>query len=134
MRVVVAGSRDLLSPSLVDVAVEALGVRITLVMSGACPTGADAFGEAWALRHRVPVARYPPDWNRFGASAGPRRNAAMAEACDAAVVVLWETGSRGSENMIECMARHPAKPCRVVRVPRVQGVRELTTPKAPHPR
>lgn len=118
MRVVIAGSRDLNDEALVNDAIANSKFTITTVISGKCPTGADAFGEAYAAKHGIPIEPYPADWAKHGKAAGPLRNRAMAEACDAAIVVLWETGSRGSESMIECMKIHPAKPCFVVRVKR----------------
>ena len=118
MRVVIAGSRDLNDEALVNDAIAASGFTITTVISGKCPTGADAFGEAYAAKNGIPLEAYPADWAKHGKATGPLRNRAMAEACDAAIVVLWESGSRGSESMIECMKRYKDKPCFIVRFKR----------------
>jgi hypothetical protein len=85
-RVIVTGSRALRSPAPVFTALTALwreaGQPIRVV-HGACPTGADAFAEQWAVEHAlfgIEVERWPADWRSYGRSAGPRRNLAMVKA------------------------------------------------------
>ncbi len=48
------------------------------IVSGAAQ-GADSLGERYALIHNIPCVRFPADWERFGRSAGPRRNSQMIE-------------------------------------------------------
>ena len=105
MRVVVAGSRTIEDPRLVDQAMRESGFIVTEVVSGAA-RGVDQLGEAWAARHGVPVVRFPADWRRFGRSAGPRRNRAMLAYAGAApeggaLVAVWDGISRGTHNTIE---------------------------------
>jgi len=113
MKVVIAGSRDLTNYEWVEEAIKNSGYDISEVVSGRCPTGADLFGEQWAEKHNIPVKTFPADWTKYGKSAGPLRNKQMAEYCDAAIVVMWSGGSRGSQNMIDQMAEFPLKPCYV---------------------
>jgi hypothetical protein len=40
--------------------------------------GADEIAYWWAVTNNVPVKDFPPDWNKFGPPAGPRRNSQMA--------------------------------------------------------
>lgn len=61
-----------------------LSVPITEVVSGGA-TGADAGGEAWARRQRLPLTVFRADWDRFGKAAGPTRNQAMAEYAEACI-------------------------------------------------
>jgi hypothetical protein len=117
VRVVVAGSRDLFDYALVERAIKESGFKPTEVLSGGA-SGVDALGERWAAAHHIPVVQFPANWAAHGLAAGPLRNAQMAEACDAAIVVMWRTGSRGSEDMVRQMAKFPSKPVHVVRVPR----------------
>lgn len=55
-----------------------LPLRIVEVVSGGAP-GADTEGAKWAESHDIPVKVFKADWDRYGASAGPRRNQAMSE-------------------------------------------------------
>lgn len=48
------------------------------VVSGACPTGADAIAEYVAERHGWPVERHPANWS-LGRGAGPLRNKQMVD-------------------------------------------------------
>lgn len=87
MRILVTGSRDwddwrTLTYALFDAATADYHATI-IVVSGACPSGADAMAEwvAENLLHylevlRVKVERHPADWSR-GRSAGPERNRHM---------------------------------------------------------
>lgn len=103
MKVIIAGSRNIKDYALVVEAVKQSGYEITEVVSG-CATGVDWLGEQWARANNVPVKEMPADWNRYGKSAGPYRNRAMAEYADAAVII-WDGESRGTRNMIENMIR-----------------------------
>ena len=58
---------------------------------------ADMLGERWATQHGLPVAYHFADWTR-GRGAGPERNARMAKAGDA-LVLVWDGASRGSASM-----------------------------------
>jgi hypothetical protein len=71
----------------------------TVVISGTAP-GADKLGEQWAKDNSIPVERYPADWNRYGLSAGYRRNEQMVDNAEA-LVALWDGKSRGTRHMID---------------------------------
>jgi len=120
MNVVVAGSRDLTDYGLVSEIILASELNIGTIISGCC-RGVDALGERWAKERGIPVNPFPADWKQYGLGAGHRRNEEMAERADAAIVVLWKTRSRGSEDMIRCMEAYPGKPLIVFRIPRSRG-------------
>lgn len=103
MKVIIAGTRDIKDYKLVVDTIQKSGYNITEVVSG-CATGVDWLGEQWARTNNIPVKEMPADWNRYGKSAGPYRNKAMAEYADAAIVI-WDGKSRGTRNMIENMIR-----------------------------
>lgn len=74
----------------------------SIVFSGACH-GPDTWGAQWAAGRGVQVREFPADWDRYGASAGPRRNMEMAEECHlrrGSVLVFWDGFSRGTLSLI----------------------------------
>lgn len=111
MKVIIAGTRykdkenkiPFDDYSLVVEAIERSGFTITEVVSGTA-IGADRLGEQWARANNIPIKEMPADWIRYGNSAGPMRNRAMAEYADAAIIA-WDGKSPGSRNMVENMIR-----------------------------
>ena len=61
--------------------------------------GADTLGETWAKKSHVGVKYFPADWDRYGKSAGYRRNGEMAEYGDA-LIAFWDGVSKGTAHMI----------------------------------
>jgi len=116
--VVIAGGRDFDDYALLKSKMDSLlSARVKaeggiLVISGGAK-GADTLGEKYAEENELIIARFTPDWDRFGKAAGPKRNAEMAKAADA-VVVFWDGASRGSMSMIEEAKKHDCM-LRVVR-------------------
>jgi hypothetical protein len=103
VKVIIAGTRSVDDYKLVVDTIQKSGYNITEVVSG-CATGVDRLGERWAIANSIPIKEMPADWTRFGKSAGPQRNKAMADYADAAIVI-WDGESRGTRNMIENMIR-----------------------------
>jgi hypothetical protein len=68
------------------------------VISG-CAKGADTLGEQYAKEKGFAILKYPADWERYGKSAGYKRNQAMAEIADG-VIAFWDGESKGTEHMI----------------------------------
>lgn len=100
MKVIVAGSRNLPDPiGLVRKAVVASGFDVQLIISG-CARGADKAGEQYADIMRLPVWRFPADWQTHGKSAGYKRNQEMAEKADA-LIAIWDGESKGTKHMID---------------------------------
>lgn len=95
-RILVTGSRDWADRTVIDDTLTAIAAantfhnRVTVVVHGACPTGADAMADEWARWHaqRSPLVefeRHRANWRAHGPAAGPLRNremvAAGADAC-----------------------------------------------------
>lgn len=110
MKLIIAGSRDMksfgcLGLSIVSAMRQGLLVDdVSEVVSG-CATGVDTFGEEWAIQRNIPIKRFRADWKNLGKAAGPIRNQQMAEYADAALIVMWEGGTKGSMNMVENMKK-----------------------------
>lgn len=66
--------------------------------------GADYWAHQWALARNRPTDRFHADWDGEGRSAGPKRNARMADE-SGATHGLAMPGGRGTANMIENMHR-----------------------------
>lgn len=76
-----------------------------VVIHGDCPTGADHWAALWCAKTGVPERRYPADWDRYGRSAGPRRNEEML-AAEQPDMVLAFPGGRGTA---DCVRRARAR-------------------------
>lgn len=85
--------------SIVAAAVGKCGWSPTVVLSGTA-RGADRFGEEYAKENGLAVERYPAEWEKFGKSAGYKRNSLMATKAEA-LVAVWDGESRGTKHMID---------------------------------
>lgn len=105
MKVIVAGSRSIEEFEIVDEILNSIQktVNITKVISGTA-RGVDKLGEKWAHKNHVPIESFPADWNKYGKSAGYRRNAEMAVVGDL-LVCIWDGESKGTQHMYDCMVQ-----------------------------
>jgi len=99
MKVVVAGSRAISELYYVQFAIKSANIYISELVSGGA-NGIDKLGEQWARDNNINIKLFPADWDQYGKSAGPMRNAEMADYCDAAIII-WDGKSKGTFNMIE---------------------------------
>ncbi len=102
--VIVTGSRIFLARGVIF---DALNFHApSLVVTGACTTGADSIAESWAKRHQVDYVGMPARWDTpegYDKAAGHKRNQRMLEAYRGALVLAFpEGGARGTN---DCIAR-----------------------------
>ena len=97
----VAGSRTINDYWLVRDGLDSLlsGIGdVTIVTGGA--NGVDALAERYARQHNLPLKVFPADWNKFGKSAGYRRNEQMhqfiAQFPNRGCVCFWDGQSKGT--------------------------------------
>lgn len=62
-------------------------------------------GELYAQKNNLACEIYPAEWDKYGRSAGPRRNEQMAQVADK-VVVFWNFKSRGTKNMVDMAKKY----------------------------
>jgi len=112
MKVIIAGSRSFTNYQLLCQTLALERPRITQVLTGGA-RGAEQLGYRWAWKHALPHQLCRADWERFGKSAGVRRNYQMAQAGDV-LVACWDGQSPGTAHMVQCM-RQLGKPVVVIR-------------------
>lgn len=116
-RVIVAGSRGFNNYRF-------LAEKLDRILSGVAPTnsiqivsgcarGADSLAILYAKERGYEVAKFPAEWDRYGKSAGYRRNEEMARHADA-LVAFWDGESRGTRHMID-IACSKGMPVRVLK-------------------
>ena len=112
MKLIIAGSRTFTDYQMLCQVLAPDRHRITQVITGGA-RGADQLGYRWAWKHTVRHQLFRAEWERFGKSAGMRRNHQMAQAGDV-LVACWDGQSPGTGPMIQCMEQR-GKPVVVIR-------------------
>lgn len=102
MKLIIAGSRDIINKKLVFEIIEFTithqGLVPEVVICG-CAKGVDTLGAEWAHSKGIPIKYVPAHW-ASGKKAGHMRNAEMARGADTLLVIRKET-SPGSANMVK---------------------------------
>jgi hypothetical protein len=102
LKVLVTGSRDWTDARKIELEIfRALYEHKTpfheaVLMHGACPTGADALADTYAVETGMHRVRYPANWDRHGKRAGYLRNALMIEDGPDVCLAFILDGSRGA--------------------------------------
>jgi hypothetical protein len=98
MRVLVCGGRNYIDWANVHRVLSTLDPPPTLVMSGGA-RGVDSMALAWAKDRRIATLKFMADWDRYGLSAGPRRNQKMLDDGRPDMVIAFP-GSVGTADMV----------------------------------
>lgn len=84
-----------------------------LISGGA--KGADSLAEKYSNEKKfphIPITVFKPDWDKYGKSAGFKRNQQIVDACDM-VLAFWDGKSRGTQDTIS-RAKKAKKPTFIV--------------------
>lgn len=103
MIVAIVGSRTINDYELFKAATKQSGFEITEIVSGGA-NGVDKLAERYARENNIPIKILRPDWDKFGKSAGIRRNVDINKAVEA-VIALWDGKSRGTAHSIQLATR-----------------------------
>ena len=103
-KIVVAGGRTYTNTGMVFICLEKIVQKGDVIISGHAK-GVDMMGELYAQKNNLACEIYPAEWDKYGRSAGPRRNEQMAQVADK-VVVFWDFKSRGTKNMIDMAKKY----------------------------
>ena len=99
MRTIIAGSRDKVTLKDIELAMTVCGWVPSCIISGTA-RGADTFGEQWGEARGITIYQFPAEWDKYGKSAGYKRNENMAKHAQA-LVAIWDGESRGTKHMID---------------------------------
>ena len=101
MRVIIAGGRDFNNyPLLFEKCNNILISQTNIEIVSGCAKGADVLGEKYAKEHNYPIKQFPANWDKFGKSAGYKRNEEMANYANA-LIAFWDKRSIGTKHMID---------------------------------
>jgi hypothetical protein len=98
MKTIIAGSRTITDFQCLEKAIAESQIPITEIVSGGAK-GVDTLAITYAQQHHIPLTIMRANWDKFGKSAGFRRNSEMATYGDA-LIALWDGESRGTLHMI----------------------------------
>ena len=114
-RVIIAGGRNFDDYVILKCTMDKILANIVegIVVVCGMARGADTLGEQYAREKGYEVNYFPADWDKYGKSAGYRRNEQMAQNADA-LVAFWDGQSRGTKYMIDLAYRYGLK-VRVIR-------------------
>lgn len=99
MITIIAGSRNITNYKVLKETVQEVSWDITKIISGGAK-GVDQLGIQHAFKNKIPFKVINADWNKYGRSAGPKRNIKMANEADA-LIALWDGKSKGTKHMID---------------------------------
>lgn len=98
MKIAIVGSRNWMNARAIHSYIDTLPTDTVIVSGGA--RGVDQIAESHAKMLGLETKIFLADWNRYGKSAGIRRNAEIVSYADT-IVYFWDGQSSGTKNTID---------------------------------
>lgn len=115
-KVIIAGGRDFNDYELLkmkcDYYLSFVQESEIVIVSGHA-RGADSLGEQYANEKGYQLDVHPADWDKYGKSAGYRRNQEMVDVASAAIC-FWDGKSKGTKHTID-LCKKKGIPCKVIK-------------------
>lgn len=104
MKILVCGGRDYNNYSFIKYVLDNINKKliphtITCIVHGGA-RGADSLAGKWAKENNIYCQVYEAEWDKYGKSAGIKRNEKMLKNSDPNLVVAF-SGGRGTNHMVE---------------------------------
>ena len=109
MRLAIIGSRNFNNSELLKLTIEQYFgyTHIKAITSGGSK-GADSLAAQFAKTNKLELIEHLPEWDKYGKSAGFRRNRQIIENADF-VLAFWDSISKGTANSLK-IAKELKKP------------------------
>lgn len=109
-KIIIAGGRDFSDYELLKDRVDfylskAIQAGDNIVIVSGKAKGADTLGEKYAKERNYKIEEYPANWDKYGKSAGYKRNEEMAKVADA-LIAFWDNKSKGTKHMIDLAKKY----------------------------
>lgn len=114
--VLVTGARDWTNQHLIRAALTWVWNPNTLLLHGACRTGADALADECWTQWGGTTKPVPADWDRYGRHAGPIRNRQLADHGADMALAFVHPRARGTWGCVRLL-RNAAIPTYLIRAP-----------------
>lgn len=106
MKVIIAGSRNFNDYNrLKKLCDNILCLQTDIEVVSGTANGADKLGEKYANEKGYKLKQFPANWDKFGKSAGYKRNEEMAKYAES-LIVFWDGKSKGTKHMIDLAEKH----------------------------
>jgi len=99
-KVIIAGSRDFYDYDLLKKKCDEIIKEEKVEILSGTARGTDRLGERYSKENGHELSQYPADWDKYGKSAGYKRNLQMAENADT-LIAFWNGESPGTKHMID---------------------------------
>jgi hypothetical protein len=109
MKVIIAGGRNFNDYNvLCQNCDKLLNLQENVEIVSGTASGADKLGERYASLKGYTVKQFPAEWDKYGKSAGYKRNEEMAKYADV-LIAFWDGKSKGTKHMIDLAKKHSLK-------------------------